>query len=51
MVAAGYIDKNKEVEAATLIWPSRLQDTYEENSMCYPFPTFYEVNEALKSII
>ena len=50
MVAAGYIDKNKEAEAASVDMASRLQDTYEGKISDYRYPSYFDavVNEAIE---
>ncbi len=53
MVATGWLDKNKEAEAASVDMASRLQDTYEGKISDYRYPSYFDavVNEGLKSII
>ena len=50
MVAAGYIDKNKEAEAAGVDMASQLQDTYEGKVSDYRYPSYFDavVNEAIE---
>ena len=49
MVAAGYIDKNQETEAAGVDMASQLQDKYEGKISDYRYPSYFEavVNEAV----
>ena len=49
MVAAGYIDKNQETEAAGIDMASRLQDKYEGKISDYRYPSYFDavVNEAV----
>ena len=49
MVAAGYIDKNQETEAAGVDMTSRLQDKYEGKISDYRYPSYFDavVNEAV----
>ena len=49
MVAAGYIDKNQETEAAGLDMASQLQDKYEGKISDYRYPSYFDavVNEAV----
>lgn len=49
MVAAGYIDKNKEIEAAGVDMASQLQDKYEGKVSDYRYPSYFDavVNEAV----
>ena len=49
MVAAGYIDKNKETEAAGVDMASQLQDKYEGKVSDYRYPSYFDavVNEAV----
>ncbi|ORJ31586.1 penicillin-binding protein [Streptococcus oralis subsp. tigurinus] len=49
MVAAGYIDKNQETEAAGADMASQLQDKYEGNISDYRYPSYFDavVNEAV----
>ncbi|ORO80431.1 penicillin-binding protein PBP2A [Streptococcus oralis] len=49
MVAAGYIDKNKETEAAGADMASQLQDKYEGKISDYRYPSYFDavVNEAV----
>ena len=48
MVAAGYIDKNQETEAAGVDMASQLQDKYEGKISDYRYPSYFDavVNEA-----
>ena len=49
MVAAGYIDKNQETEAAGVDMTSQLQDKYEGKISDYRYPSYFDavVNEAV----
>ncbi len=49
MVAAGYIDKNQETEAAGSDMASQLQDKYEGKISDYRYPSYFDavVNEAV----
>ena len=49
MVAAGYIDKNQETEAAGVDMASQLQDQYEGKISDYRYPSYFDavVNEAV----
>ena len=49
MVAAGYIDKNKETEATGVDMASQLQDKYEGKISDYRYPSYFDavVNEAV----
>ena len=49
MVAAGYIDKNQETEAAGVDMASQLQDKYEAKISDYRYPSYFDavVNEAV----
>lgn len=49
MVAAGYIDKNQETEAAGTDMASQLQDKYEGKVSDYRYPSYFDavVNEAV----
>ena len=49
MVAAGYIDKNQETEAAGADMASQLQDKYEGKVSDYRYPSYFDavVNEAV----
>ena len=49
MVAAGYIDKNQETEAAEVAMTSQLQDKYEGKISDYRYPSYFDavVNEAV----
>ncbi|RSI63548.1 penicillin-binding protein PBP2A [Streptococcus oralis] len=49
MVAAGYIDKNQETEAARVDMTSQLQDKYEGKISDYRYPSYFDavVNEAV----
>ena len=49
MVAAGYIDKNQEIEAAGVDMASQLQDKYEGKVSDYRYPSYFDavVNEAV----
>ena len=49
MVAAGYIDKNQETEAAEVVMTSQLQDKYEGKISDYRYPSYFDavVNEAV----
>ncbi|MFS9355028.1 penicillin-binding protein PBP2A [Streptococcus oralis subsp. tigurinus] len=49
MVAAGYIDKNQETEAAGADMASQLQDKYEGKISDYRYPSYFDavVNEAV----
>ena len=49
MVAAGYIDKNQETEAAGTDMASQLQDKYEGKVLDYRYPSYFDavVNEAV----
>ena len=49
MVAAGYIDKNQETEAAGVDMASQLQDKYEGKVSDYRYPSYFDavVNEAV----
>ena len=49
MVAAGYIDKNQETEAAGTDMASQLQDKYEGRVLDYRYPSYFDavVNEAV----
>ena len=49
MVAAGYIDKNQETEAAGINMTSQLQDKYEGKISDYRYPSYFDavVNEAV----
>ena len=49
MVAAGYIDKNQETEAAEVDMSSQLQDKYEGKISDYRYPSYFDavVNEAV----
>ena len=49
MVAAGYIDKNQETEAAGTDMASQLQDKYEGKISDYRYPSYFDavVNEAV----
>lgn len=49
MVAAGYIDKNQETEAAGIDMTSQLQDKYEGKISDYRYPSYFDavVNEAV----
>ena len=50
MVAAGYIDKDKEAEASGVDMASQLQDTYEGKVSDYRYPSYFDavVNEAIE---
>ncbi len=50
MVAAGYIYKNKEAEAASVDMASQLQDAYEGKISDYRYPSYFDavVNEAIE---
>ena len=50
MVAAGYIDKNKEEEALGVDMASQLQDAYEGKVSDYRYPSYFDavVNEAIE---
>ena len=50
MVVAGYIDKNKEAEAAGVDMASQLQDAYEGKVSDYRYPSYFDavVNEAIE---
>jgi len=50
MVAAGYIDKNRETEAANVDMNSQLQDAYEGKISDYRYPSYFDavVNEAVE---
>ena len=49
MVAAGYIDKNQEIEAAEVDMTSQLHDKYEGKISDYRYPSYFDavVNEAV----
>lgn len=49
MVAAGYIDKNQETEAAGADMASQLQDKYEGKISDYRYPSYFDavINEAV----
>lgn len=49
MVAAGYIDKNQETDAAGVDMASQLQDKYEGKISDYRYPSYFDavVNEAV----
>lgn len=49
MLAAGYIDKNQETEAAEVDMNSQLQDKYEGKISDYRYPSYFDavVNEAV----
>ena len=49
MLAAGYIDKNQETEAAGIDMTSQLQDKYEGKISDYRYPSYFDavVNEAV----
>ena len=49
MLAAGYIDKNQETEAAGVDMTSQLQDKYEGKISDYRYPSYFDavVNEAV----
>ena len=49
MVAAGYIDKNQETEAAEVDMNSQLHDKYEGKISDYRYPSYFDavVNEAI----
>ena len=49
MVAAGYIDKNQEIEAAGADMASQLQDKYEGKISDYRYPSYFDavVDEAV----
>ncbi len=49
MVAAGYIDKNQEIEAAEVDMNSQLHDKYEGKISDYRYPSYFDavVNEAV----
>ena len=49
MVAAGYIDKNQETEAAEVEMTSQLHDKYEGKISDYRYPSYFDavVNEAV----
>ncbi|HEU2973312.1 TPA: penicillin-binding protein [Streptococcus pneumoniae] len=49
MVAAGYIDKNQETEAAEVDMASQLHDKYEGKISDYRYPSYFDavVNEAV----
>lgn len=49
MVAAGYIDKNQETEAAEVDMTSQLHDKYEGKISDYRYPSYFDavVNEAV----
>ena len=49
MVAAGYIDKNQETEAAGVDMASQLQDKYEGKISDYRYPSYFDavVNEVV----
>lgn len=49
MLAAGYIDKNQESEAAEVDMTSQLQDKYEGKISDYRYPSYFDavVNEAV----
>lgn len=49
MLAAGYIDKNQETEAAEVDMTSQLQDKYEGKISDYRYPSYFDavVNEAV----
>ena len=49
MVAAGYIDKNQETEAAGVDMASQLQDKYEGKVSDYRYPSYFDavVNEVV----
>lgn len=49
MVAAGYIDKNQETEAAGVDMTSQLRDKYEGKISDYRYPSYFDavVNEAV----
>ncbi|HEU5561193.1 TPA: penicillin-binding protein [Streptococcus pneumoniae] len=49
MVAAGYIDKNQETEAAEVDMTSQLHDRYEGKISDYRYPSYFDavVNEAV----
>ena len=49
MLAAGYIDKNQETEAAEVDMTSRLHDKYEGKISDYRYPSYFDavVNEAV----
>ena len=50
MVAAGYIDKDKEAEASGVDMASQLQDAYEGKVSDYRYPSYFDavVNEAIE---
>ena len=50
MVAAGYIDKDRETEAANVEMASQLQDAYEGKISDYRYPSYFDavVNEAVE---
>jgi len=50
MVAAGYLDKNKEAEAASVDMASQLKDSYEGKISDYRYPSYFDavVNEAIE---
>lgn len=50
MVAAGYIDKDKEAEASSVDMASQLQDAYEGKVSDYRYPSYFDavVNEAIE---
>ena len=50
MVAAGYIDKDKEAEASDVDMASQLQDAYEGKVSDYRYPSYFDavVNEAIE---
>ena len=50
MVVAGYIDKDREVEAANVEMASQLQDNYEGKISDYRYPSYFDavVNEAIE---
>ena len=49
MVAAGYIDKNQEIEAAEVDMTTQLHDKYEGKISDYRYPSYFDavVNEAV----
>lgn len=50
MVVAGYIDKDREAEAANVEMASQLQDNYEGKISDYRYPSYFDavVNEAIE---
>ena len=50
MVVAGYIDKNKEAEAAGVDMASQLQDAYKGKVSDYRYPSYFDavINEAIE---